>query len=49
VANARIEEQLAGARVVDHLMDVDGDAPIRSSVNPSGSTLLEIAANCLFQ
>jgi hypothetical protein len=29
VANARIGDQLTGARVVDHLMDIDRDAPVR--------------------
>jgi hypothetical protein len=49
VSNAGIGDEIAGAGVVDHLMHTDGDAAVRLLGEPSGSTLLEMAANCLFQ
>jgi hypothetical protein len=49
VADSGVGDKLARVRVADYLMDIDGDAAVGSSANPWGSTVLEIASNCLFQ
>jgi hypothetical protein len=49
VEHVGIGDQIAGARVVYHLMTSTVMLPSGSSVKPLGSTSLEIAANCRFQ